>query len=237
MTDKSGTSTAATESWDSTNSRVQMKVPANGYYNTNAYLYSAGSNFGNATAAQVLTGRTFTSTAGLKATGSMTNNGGVSGSVGVGGTYTIAKGYHDGSGKVTGPTAANKTITLTASQTGNSTHTYNAAVGTVTVNASAVYNAGRSANNLTYIESFGERTTKTFNDTQYKAYLFVVSATEKYRLDRAISSSSGGGTKTEIVTSFVSGYGTGVRVFRIERTSAITLTTGDATDWAAFGIK
>ena len=77
-------------------------------------------------------------------TGQMVNNGAVSGSVGVGGTYTIPEGYHNGSGTVTGPTASNQTITLTNSQTGNSTHTYNAAVGTVTVNATNVYNKGKT---------------------------------------------------------------------------------------------
>lgn len=36
--------------------------------------------------------------------GSMTNRGAINASVGVGGTYTVEKGFHNGSGKVTGPT-------------------------------------------------------------------------------------------------------------------------------------
>ena len=41
---------------------------------------------------------------GSKITGTMTNNGAISASVTVGGSYTIPAGYHNGSGKVSGPT-------------------------------------------------------------------------------------------------------------------------------------
>lgn len=73
----------------------------------------------------------------------ITNQGAKTESVGIGGSYTIPAGYHNGSGKVSGPTATTKTVTLTSSQTGNSTHTINAAVSTLTVNASNVYNKGK----------------------------------------------------------------------------------------------
>ena len=56
-----------------------------------------------ATAGQVAEGYTFVGSGGTAYVGSMANNGAVSGSVGVGGTYTIPAGYHDGSGTVTGP--------------------------------------------------------------------------------------------------------------------------------------
>lgn len=63
---------------------------------------------GNAVAADVLLGKTFYSTsAATKITGTMTNRGAVTGSISTsGGNYTIPAGYHNGSGKVTGPTLA-----------------------------------------------------------------------------------------------------------------------------------
>ncbi len=66
--------------------------------------YSAGASaarVGNATAAQVLTGRTFTSAAGSGQTGTMANRGAVTQALNCGGSYTIPAGYHNGSGKVT----------------------------------------------------------------------------------------------------------------------------------------
>ena len=54
---------------------------------------------GNATAADVLSGKTFSNDDG-EATGSMTNNGAVSTTIAQGGSYTIPAGYHNGSGKV-----------------------------------------------------------------------------------------------------------------------------------------
>lgn len=60
---------------------------------------------GNATVGNVLSGKTFYNTDALEIqTGTMANRGAVSASVAVGGTYTIQAGYHNGSGKVTGPT-------------------------------------------------------------------------------------------------------------------------------------
>lgn len=78
MVNKASQTLSATASWDADNTRVQMKIPTTGYYNTSSYLYSAASNFGNATVAQVLADRTFTSTAGLKQTGTMVNRSGTS---------------------------------------------------------------------------------------------------------------------------------------------------------------
>ena len=60
---------------------------------------------GDAISGNVLSGKTFYNTdAKTKVTGTMANNGAVSTSVAVGGSYTIPAGYHNGSGKVTGPT-------------------------------------------------------------------------------------------------------------------------------------
>ena len=79
-----------------------------------AYIaVSAGSGYpevkfdaGTATPEQVLNGATFISNkqAG-KATGTMTNRGAWTGSVGVAGTVSIPNGYHNGSGRVTGPSS------------------------------------------------------------------------------------------------------------------------------------
>ena len=61
---------------------------------------------GNAVAANVLSGKTFYNTdSDTKVTGSMKNNGAIAASISAsGGTYTVPAGYHDGNGKVTGPT-------------------------------------------------------------------------------------------------------------------------------------
>ena len=71
LTNNGNTTQSATASFDSTNNRIQMTIPANGYYNTSSKLYSAGTNFGDATAGKVLTGNTFTSNSGLKINGTM----------------------------------------------------------------------------------------------------------------------------------------------------------------------
>ena len=73
---------------------------------------------GNATAANVLDGKTFTNSSTVGATGTMPNKGAVTGSITAsGGSYTIPAGYHNGSGKVTGPTLAalvGTSVTLTS---------------------------------------------------------------------------------------------------------------------------
>ena len=57
----------------------------------------------NTAAYNVLSGRTFYGTNGYE-TGTMPNNGAISETVGIGGSYTIPRGYHSGTGTVTGPT-------------------------------------------------------------------------------------------------------------------------------------
>ncbi len=59
------------------------------------------SNLGNASASQVLSGATFTSSNGLRGEGTMANNGAWSTTVNAGSSVTIPAGYHNGSGKVT----------------------------------------------------------------------------------------------------------------------------------------
>lgn len=63
----------------------------------------------NATASQILSGAT-AYVQGSKVTGTMTNNGAVSGTIGTkNGTYTVPVGYHDGSGTVTLTNVSNLT--------------------------------------------------------------------------------------------------------------------------------
>lgn len=69
MANKSGSVSTAAISQSGNN--IRMKVPANGYYNTGAYLQAATSSFGDAAANQVLSGMKFTSSAGLNQTGSI----------------------------------------------------------------------------------------------------------------------------------------------------------------------
>ena len=117
--------------------------------------YSAGASaarVGNATAAQVLTGRTFTSAAGSGQTGTMINRGAVSQALNCGGSYTIPAGYHSGTGKVTANTLASQTPATAAA--GNITKGKTAYVNGVkvtgtgadnTANYNNGYNAGMAA--------------------------------------------------------------------------------------------
>ena len=73
-------------------------------------LKTLNENLGKVTAAasDVLSGKTILTSSGL-VTGSMTNNGSISQTLNAGGSYTIPKGYHDGTGKVTANTLSSQT--------------------------------------------------------------------------------------------------------------------------------
>lgn len=73
-------------------SKIEVKIPS--------------SQLGDTAVSEVLAGKTFTSSAGLKQSGTMPNNGAVTAEVGAGEVYTIPKGYHDGTGTVKGKAAA-----------------------------------------------------------------------------------------------------------------------------------
>ena len=82
----------------------------------NAYPYKK--DFGNATAEDVASGKTFTSSAGLKVTGSMADNGAVTKTLDSSTTsYTVPAGYHNGSGKVNISTETKTATPTTGSQT------------------------------------------------------------------------------------------------------------------------
>lgn len=80
-------------------------VKAIGEISTNRYNEGVtATKVGTAVAADVLSGKTFTNASGVGLSGSMTNRGAVSKSITPSAstqTYTIPKGYHNGSGKVT----------------------------------------------------------------------------------------------------------------------------------------
>ena len=81
-----------------------------------AYPYKR--DFGNATAEDVASGKTFTSSAGLKVTGSMADNGAVTKTLDSSTTsYTVPAGYHNGSGKVNISTETKTATPTTGSQT------------------------------------------------------------------------------------------------------------------------
>lgn len=73
---------------------------ANGELVTGTCEFDANTQDATATEAEILAGKTAYNK-GVKITGKMNNNGGVSGTISTkAGTYTVPQGYHDGSGKV-----------------------------------------------------------------------------------------------------------------------------------------
>ena len=97
-----------------------------------------------ASAGDVLTGKTYVKPDATIGNGSMPNNGAVSQSIGVGESYTIPAGYHNGSGKVTNSIANKGAITGTVGMGGTYTSTQNGYVTTIKVTgptASGTYNA------------------------------------------------------------------------------------------------
>lgn len=135
MVDKSGTSQSASGTLDTTNSRVNLTVPATGKYSITSKLYIAYSTLatligltaakiaagitilgiagtfsddGTATAAQILTGMV-AYVKGKKVTGTMANNGEISGTLAAGGSKAIPAGYTTG-GTVTASSLASQTV-------------------------------------------------------------------------------------------------------------------------------
>ncbi|MBO7261019.1 MAG: hypothetical protein J6U97_05980 [Bacteroidaceae bacterium] len=72
-----------------------------------------GAAVGDATAADVLTGKTFSGAVGSGVAGTMPNNGAVSVNLTTGQTYTVPEGYHNGQGTVTAPSAGSYDTSFT----------------------------------------------------------------------------------------------------------------------------
>ncbi len=110
---------------------------------TTTNSYNAGvtaTKVGTATAANVLSGKTFTNGSTVGATGTMKNNGAIQASVGYDGTYTIPAGYHNGSGVVTSNVTSGS---LNNAATAGVTYTENSATATIIPDKGALYiNAG-----------------------------------------------------------------------------------------------
>ena len=77
-------------------------------------LSGGGAAVGDATAADVLTGKTFSGAVGSGVAGTMPNNGAVSGTASPDQPYTIPEGYHNGLGSVTASGSAHLVQNLNA---------------------------------------------------------------------------------------------------------------------------
>ena len=93
----------------STNAEIQVKDKlGNITANPIETIYACSSGDGDATANQILSGRTAW-VKGQKVTGTMPNRGAVTQTLNAGGSYTIPEGYHNGSGKITASSLSSQT--------------------------------------------------------------------------------------------------------------------------------
>ena len=101
----------------STDAEIQVKDKlGNITANPIQTIYACSSGDGDATANQILSGKTAW-VKGKKVTGTMANRGAVTQTLNAGGSYTIPAGYHNGSGKITVASLASQTqANATASQ-------------------------------------------------------------------------------------------------------------------------
>ena len=84
---------------------------ADGY--TEGGLGAAGSLLGDASASDLMQGKTASSANGLKFSGGIVNKGAVSATLNPGGSYSIPAGYHNGNGKVTAKSLKTVTVSIT----------------------------------------------------------------------------------------------------------------------------
>lgn len=121
ITTRTNYTIAAADEFGKDSSNVFARFPANCYYNQSGsktgytYVYIPGDYIGTAAASSVLSGSTFSSSAGAKLTGTMANKGAWSSSgLAAGSSVTIPAGYHNGSGKVTAAAKTSYAGTITA---------------------------------------------------------------------------------------------------------------------------
>lgn len=92
-----------------TSDKLLVQAGTRAYFTSDYKMKSLG---GNADAAHVLTGKTFSSNiSGREKAGTMVNQGAKTASLNCGGTYKIPAGYHNGSGKVTANSLASQITT------------------------------------------------------------------------------------------------------------------------------
>ncbi len=98
-----------TQQVDSLNKTIEQQQNTINDLNTQIASLKEKQSTGNATLADVLSGKTFSNSSEVGLTGTMPNRGAVSQSLNAGGSYTIPAGYHNGSGKVTANSLASQT--------------------------------------------------------------------------------------------------------------------------------
>lgn len=86
-----------------------------GGLNGDGYVGIPVTEFGDVESSNVLSGKKFTSKNGLNISGTMTNRGAITTSLGINGTYTIPAGYHNGNGKITQNITTKSAATYTPS--------------------------------------------------------------------------------------------------------------------------
>ena len=149
---------------------------AAGTYLTGAQIIAATA--GTATAANVLSGKTFNSASGIGLTGSMKDNGAVSQILAANGTYTIPAGYHNGSGKITQSLTTKAATTWTpgtANKTAVAAGTYCSGTQTIKGDANLV-----ASNIKKGVSIFGVSGTYDPGDSGLKMYTENISAANKY---------------------------------------------------------
>ena len=131
------------------NIELDASAVYNAGYEAGVTAVTANSTGGDATASDILAGKV-AYVNGQKVTGTMANNGNVSQSIGINGSYTIPAGYHSGSGKVSQSLTAGTATATSTSASGNATLTLNQAgyYNKVTVNQTNAYNAGKAAGDV-----------------------------------------------------------------------------------------
>lgn len=167
---------------------------------------------GNAVAADVLQGKTFTNNDGVQYTGTMPNKGAVSAALNAGGSYVIPAGYHNGSGRVTANSLA--------SQTGATATAANISKGkTAWVNGSKItgtgptnFRAGELASNYA-ISGL----------TKGKTYIVSMAALE----NELVAYISSGGSELRKVHAFSNDKYSGMKTFIV--TIMFTATAGTVT--------
>lgn len=145
---------------------------------------------GNATPADVLSGKTFSNASGIDKTGTMVNNGAVSQTISAGQSYTIPIGYHNGSGVIsaTGIEIPTKTgfyvpevitaSTIRAIDISSGSGTFTAGTTILNVDGySQVYFNGDSVgmygtNDLTNFTPISASPARTYNISAYKYVVF-----------------------------------------------------------------